>query len=406
MSEDLILQPRDDGSVRWSVIERASGTRRLQGVVAAGEAMAAAPSQGISRTICLLPSERLFTARIALAARSEAEALRAAPFLIEDELASRLEDTCVAAGPRDAEGQRWVLAAANSDIEVWLERLTPALVRPVLTVPDCLVIADPDAALTLYDRGDAVLYLYGPEARDPGKAAGGALDSTLFDRVVSALIRPAGRGRIAVSPSLGLAGENLTALRSQALDIAASAAPASLLQALPPLFGAKWLSTLDWRAVLLPMRRAGILAACAAFGFAALLGGEAVYYQMQASRFDAASVARFQAALPEVTRRVVPAEAARLLEARINGMGGGETSSFLQLTAALAELVADNERVRIDHLRFDQARAELRVSAIYTDFSDFDGLSEQAARLGLRLTDGGARESDGGIEGEFVVVLR
>ncbi|MGK0265820.1 MAG: general secretion pathway protein L [Maricaulis sp.] len=406
MSDDLILQPRTDGRVIWSVIDRQSGARRGGGVCAAGDALTLAATETVTRTLCLLPSEQVFVSRIELAAKGDAEARQAAPFMIEDELASRLEDTLVLAGPRDEAGRRRVLAAASDVVAGWLDRLGPVLVRPVHTLPDCLAIGDLGAGLSLYDRGDAVLYRFGEAAHLAGKPAGGAIDPQIFGRVVSALVRQAGNGRIAVSPALGLTGENFTGLRCGELDLAASALPDSLLQELPALFGEMWRSTLDWTSVGKPMRRAGWLAACAALGFALLLGGEAMYFQHQAQRFDTASLALFQHTVPDVTRRIVPAEAERILQARIAGLGGGDASSFLQLTAALAELVAQNERVRIDHLRFDQARGELSVSAIYSDFSDFDALSQQAARLGLQLRDGGARESDGGIEGEFVVAIR
>ena len=83
--------------------------------------------------------------------------------------------------------------------------------------------------------------------------------------------------------------------------------------------------------------------------------------------------------------------------------GGADTSSFLSLAAALVSLTEDNERVRIEHLRFDQSRGELRVSAIYTDFADFDALSAAAERLGVQLQDEGAREGDAGLQGEFLL---
>ena len=89
------------------------------------------------------------------------------------------------------------------------------------------------------------------------------------------------------------------------------------------------------------------LAAGLLVAFCALMAGEGVYYRLQAERFDAASIAEFRAAVPDVTRRVIPAEAERLLAARLSGLGGGEASSYLQLMAALGELTSGNERVRI-----------------------------------------------------------
>ena len=73
---------------------------------------------------------------------------------------------------------------------------------------------------------------------------------------------------------------------------------------------------------------------------------------------------------------------------------------------ALAELTAGSETVRIDHVRFDRARSELLVSALYADFADFETLNARAEALGIVLADGGARQSQNAIEGEFTVRLR
>ena len=103
---------------------------------------------------------------------------------------------------------------------------------------------------------------------------------------------------------------------------------------------------------------------------------------------------------------MIPAEAERLLGDGLARLGGGETgSSFLQLMAALSELTEGNEAVRIDHVRFDRARSELLVSALYTDFADFEALNARAQTLGVVLSDGGARQSGAAIEGEFTVRL-
>ena len=406
MSRDLILALHESGRVDWSIIDRRDGQRLHEGYAAAGEALEIDALDSVERTLCLLPSETVYLTRLDLPARSEREARQAAPFLVEDEIASPLEATAVMPGPRGSDGRRWVMAADKARVEDWIERIEPVAVRPLHVLPDCLAAADREAVLTLFDRGDMVLFTYSDEAIQPGQPAGGALDGSLFGSLAGPLVQAAGEGEIAASASLGLTGENFRALERQEIDRLASALPEAELAALPPFFGDRFRSTFDWSSFVRPMIRPAWLAAALLLGFIALIAGEGMYYRLQAERFDEATVAEFRAAVPEVQRTVIPAEAERLLGDRLAGLGGGGTSSFLQLTSALAELTSGNEQVRIDRIRFDQTRAALSVSAVYTDFGDFDALDREAGRIGLRLEDGGARESGGEIRGEFTVRLQ
>ena len=406
MSQDLILRPDNAGGVRWSIVDRPSGQRVQEGEADADSALEIAGLDAVDRTLVLLPSEAVFFTHVDLPARTEREAAQAAPFAIEEELASRLSETCVVTGTRQGDGNRWVMAADKTLVADWRARTADVAVRPVFVLPDCLAAAEPDTALTLFDRGDCVLWYYGRAARKAGRPAGGALEPGLFGSLVAALVEGAQGSETAVSSSLGLAGERLRQVPRADLDLRASALPADLLAGLPPLLGSDLLSRLKWNGLGAPLKRPLALAAALLAGFCLLMGGEGVYFSLQADRFDAAAVAEFRAARPDITRRVIPAEAERLLNDSLARLGAGEaTSSFLQLMAALAELTEGSETVRIDHVRFDRARGELSVSALYTDFADFDALSERAGRLGIVLTDGGARESGSALQGEFTVRL-
>lgn len=406
MSQDLILRLDGQGGLHWSVVERATGRRLQAGEAGPEETPDLSAFAGIDRTLVLLPSEDVFLGTIDLPARGEREARQAAPFMIEEALASPLSTTEVIPGPRGEDGRRWVMAADRDSLAAWAARIDAVAVRPVHVLADCVATAERDVALTLYDRGDAILWLYGAAAREPGQPAGGAMDHRLFDPVIGALVEGAGSGTVAVSASLGLAGENFRQVERREIDLAASALPEEFIAAMPPILGERLRGRFDWGGLLGPLRRPLALAVGLLVAFCALMAGEGLYYRLQAARFDAASVAEFRAAVPEVTRRVIPAEAGRLLRARLAGLGGGETSPFLQLMAALAELTAETDTVRIDHVRFDQARSALSVSALYTDFADFDALNARAENLGIVLDDGGARESGSAIQGEFTVRLR
>lgn len=406
MSQDLVIQVHDTGMLDWSVIDRESGNTLFSGESGADEVPDIPADAAIERTLCILPGERVFVTRISLPARSEREARQAAPFMVEDELASSLDETRIIPGAKAADGKRWVMGVENEWAEALQARLDPVLVRPVYTLADYQAAADAEAALTLFDRRGDILFWYGQSAQQEGTAFGGAVDPALFGQIAHAIVHGASGGDVAVSASLGLTGSAFRNAPREDLSLRAHRIGDDVLAQLPALFGERWLSTLDWSAALKPLRYTSALAAALLLAFAALLGSEAMYYRAQADRFDEASIAVFRSAVPEVTRRVIPAEAERILGDRIAALGGGETSSFLLHAAALAELTEDNDRVRIDGIRFDQSRSELRVSALYTDFSDFDALSAQAARMGIGLEDNGAREGEAGLEGEFVLRLR
>lgn len=406
MSQDLIFLIHPDGSGRWSIVDRETGHRGASGEFGADSAPAGMPDTEIDRTICLLPADRIFTSRINLPARSEAEARQAAPFMVEDELAGDLAETRVSIGPRDAQGERWVFAVDQDYADSLLERLGGAVVRPVHILPDAQALADPDAALSLVDRQGDVLFWYADALAGSTSRAGGAISPDLFPHIAAEIVGASGEGKVSVSPSLGLMGARFKNWSVGEADLTASGLTDDLLGRLPALFGERWRSAFDWADLLRPLRTSAILATAALVGYCGLLLGEAFYFRFQADRFDQAAIAEYRFVNPDFTRATIPAEVDRMIRGDLRELGGGDSSAFLQLSAALSDLVADNERVRIDSLRFDQTRDELRVSALFTEFADFDALTARALQMGLELEDGGVREAATGLQGEFIVRAR
>lgn len=406
MSQDLVFLIHPDGSGQWSVIDRENHQRSAHGSFAAEAVLSAVTDGDVERTLVLLPAERIHASKIALPARSETEARQAAPFVIEDELASSLEDTEVVIGPRDEAGKRWVYAVERSYVDAMMSRLAEALVRPVHILPDAQALADPDAGLSLIDRRGDVLFWYADEVGADLALVGGAISPGVFPHIAANLVQASGDGSIAVSPSLGLMGERFENRATGDADLVASGLPETKLRGLPALFGERWRSSFDWSDLLRPLRTSAFLAAGLTAGYCGLLLGEAFYFQYQADRFDDAAIAEYRFLNPQFTRATIPAEVDRMLRNELRDLGGGESSTFLQLSAALTALVAEDERVRIDSLRYDQTRDELRVSALFTEFADFDALTSRAQQMGLELEDGGVREGETGLQGEFVVRAR
>ena len=404
MSQILVLFPFPSQGLRWSILDGERTAPIPGGTGHSAESLDATLLQSISATIVVLPSEDVFVTQLVLPTRSEHDARQAAPFLIEEELASRLEEVDVAIGSSDEDGNRWVFAAATTAVAAWRETCQPFLRGNVSILPDCLLVAEGEAALTLrYERG-RVIYLYGEALREPGRSVGGACSGGMFDSLLHSLAATASEGPLAVSPALGLAGESLRSLRDTPLEVAACALSDAALKRLPALFGPRPGAGLDWSRTLGLFARSAALAASLLIGLALYMIGESAYLLQRADRYDAASVELVQAAFPGISGSLDPARARRILDERLTERHGRERSGeFLPLLAALANLSEGHDAVVIETIRFDQSRPELGVSARYGVFSDFDALSEDARARNIELVDQGARDGAAGIEGDFIV---
>ncbi|WP_417484360.1 type II secretion system protein GspL [Maricaulis salignorans] len=404
MSQTLVLFPAPPDGLQWSILE---GGHEAVVQVSSGDSSASLDTallQAIRSTIVILPSDDVFVSQAVLPTRSEHDARQAAPFLIEEELASRLEEVDVAIGAPDEDGQRWVFAAAKSAVEAWRDTCRPYLRGSVSTVPDCLLIAEGDAALTLRHEQGRVIYLYGEALRQPGRAIGGACSGRMFDSLLHSLTASASEGRLAVSPALGLAGESIRPLRDRPLDQAACGLSEGVLKRMPALFGQRLGAGIDWSRTLGLFARSAALAASLLLGLGLFMIGESVYLMQRADRYDAASVELVQAAFPAISGSLDPVRARRILDERLAERHGRERSGeFLPLLAALANLSDGHDSVVIQAIRYDQSRQELSVSARYDVFSDFDALSEDAQARNIELVDQGARDGPAGIDGDFTL---
>ncbi|WP_339740470.1 type II secretion system protein GspL [uncultured Maricaulis sp.] len=404
MSQTLVLFPAPPGGLHWSILE---GERDAVVRASHGDSLASldmALLQSVRSTIIVLPSEDVFVSQAVLPTRSEHDARQAAPFLIEEELASRLEEVDVAIGAPDEDGQRWVFAAAKSAVEAWRDTCRPYLRGTVSTVPDCLLVAEDDAALTLRHERGRVIYLYGEALRQPGRAIGGAANGRLFDSLLHSLAASASEGLIAVSPALGLAGERIKPLEGRPLDLAAHGLPEVALKRMPALFGQRSGAGLDWSRTPGLFARSAALAASLLIGLGLFMLGESAYLLQRAERYDAASVELVQTAFPAISGPLDPVRARRILDERLAERHGRERSGeFLPLLAALANLSDGHDSVVIQTIRYDQSRPELNVSARYDVFSDFDALSEDAQARNIELVDQGARDGAAGIDGDFML---
>ena len=421
----VLFLPADpaERAARYVIVQE--GVSIASGTVRPGEEPASPAGVRLDRALVLLPSEQVFLRRVAVPGASERDARRAAPFLVEDQLAQPLEDVAVEIGPRGADGLRVLTAAARTDLERWKRFVSGLGVKPVHALPDALALTLRDADLAVARLGERVLFLAregvpghepsgGEGSRDPSAAVAeliaGALELDLAPLVLPALAARLRPSRILLAdgtdPALVSApGLSVTLARAPEPDLALAVAALSpaALAALPALVGAGHAAGIDWPGLLKPWRTAAALALTAALGAAGLAVGEAIWFEQRTDAYRRAEVREFQQAFPEITR-VVNARAQ--LRQQLAALGAGDgPGAFLELASALSDIVAQTEGVEVDAIRYDTSRGGLSVSARYRDFGDFEALQRAAEARGVAVDDGGARQTDQGVAGDFIVRL-
>ncbi len=405
-------------SAQWALVADESVV--AGGELKAGEAPALQVGQQVDYAIALAPSEAVFLRRAPVPGRNDRDAQRAAPFLIEEQLAQPLEDVEASVGPVSEDGTRLVAAVDSVLLASWRRFAAGLGIKPVHLLPDAFALPDVGADLVAFAYEDRILArtavadrLNVEGERDVEAALAEpvaiSVDADVAEALLPVLANHIGPKRVLVSegldPNITTPDGTPVALKrvpTPDLRVLAANSSAASLASLPAVLGAGLISALDWAGILRPWRTAGILAAVAVIGTTIFAYAEAVYLDRRADAYAAAELETFQSAFPD-TRASNPQAQLRRALASVGAVE--DNAGFLELAAALAQITADADDIRIDALRYDASRGALSVSALYVDFDDFEALRTAAEARDIVLEDGGARQSANGVEGEFTVRL-
>lgn len=416
----VLTLPADPDAARadWALVQNEAVL--AGGALAPGDAPDLPPGAALDHAVALAPAESVFLRRAPVPGANDRDARRAAPFLIEEQLAQPLDDVEAAVGSAAEDGARFVAAVDAELLASWRRFAAGLGVKPIHLVPDAFVLPSVGADLVAFAYHDRVLVRTRSAAiaaadgeRDVDAALAEPIAFAVDARVAADLL-PALANRLKpkrilisedVDPNLAAPDGAPVALKrvpAPDLRVLAAQAPVDSLANLPALLGAGFVSALDWAGLLKPWRPAAILASVAIVATALFAAGEAAYLESRAEAYRAAELDTFQAAFPD-TRVVDPQVQLRRALASVGAVE--DSAGFLELAAALADIMAGSEDIRIDALRYDADRGALSVSALYSGFDDFEALRTAADARDIVLEDGGARQSSSGVEGEFTVRL-
>lgn len=392
MNEQLIVRlgSKAEQSISWLVWAPLTQEVIASGEVAAVSELAAlAERLGRRAVIALVPAADVVLKKVALPAKPNKQLLQALPYMLEEEHAEDIDKLYLALGKAElVNGQYWqqVALCQRQRIEQWLDwlqtagfsvsRLLPdALLLPADTVPCCIELQQ--QWLLRQDEWQAT-----------------AIESSWWPDYLALAALPA---VTSYSPwpahilqqNQPAAPELPLALLAKGLD----KTDFTLLQGAYAPQRPQNQQWLTWRFSI------SLVATCLVIYLLQLAGQ--VWQQKQ-------QLSQVQQQLRNEYIQVFPGERitnlSRQLQQKLQSVGGvGPQQNFLTLLAALQLRLEALPDIRLDSLRYDANRQELRFTASAAGFPSFEQLKLQLEQAGYTVEQGALSNDGNRVQGSIVM---
>lgn len=339
--------------------------------------------------VLFVPGTEVTCLSVALPARNEREARRAARFAIEDDVASPVEELHVALSAKQGDDARQLWVCHEALMEAWTGRLMAAGVDDVQIVPEFAVLPPEDVAL---DAGERLLLRVNgqPMALDStvpddllrAVASSGETPLSIYGNHLAARLGLHPAGDVAIHPLQTLA--DLYSANEPAMDLRQGQFAKRTSLSLPD-FG-KW-------------QVPAAIAASAALIWLGYINLETRSLNRASEILRAEAQARYTAVYSDEGRVTNPA-------ARVQDKLGSRGPGALDFEATAAVLYASIQSVEgasLRTLRFDREQGLIRVSVEYGAYGDDLQLAEALSASGLRAELGDTRNAGNRITGELTL---
>ena len=352
------------------------------------------PTTGFSSCYLVLPGDRINTHLTTLSAKNERQIRAAAPFAIEDDVASDLEDVHLALGPLVSEtGIRIVQAIDRQYMSAWLDAAKATGLALNSIVADHTLLSSSDEACRRLQVGERTLISYGLWSA--------SIDNALKDQITLPAITEA-TSIMSLSPEPEADVPKITEIQvDDPLSYLSEKTFGSTISLMQGEFEGRHESgnsPLDFGQWRMP----AVLLASVALLLSGLTTYEGVRYRQETQNARVETESIFKAAFPDVTRVVNPRAQ---LRAQL-GSSGSPGSDFLALNSILTSAIEANTGVDVHSIRYDVQQSQLQASISFSAYSDLAQLKEGIDGLGGQVEEGGSRQSGGRRLGEITVTRK
>lgn len=341
--------------------------------------------------------------RITIPTKSDTQARRAAPFVIEDDIAADPDIVHVAVGAVETGDSRLVGVVDHTVMASWVEDLERAKWKNATLVPEPALISTAPDELVIVDRGETVVAAF-------GRGEGFAIEYDLFlgligdvctentikririysDRSESLIHRIKGL-HLVVDKFATLSDEGYQSL----LVSGADEPPLNLLQG---RYGVA-LSIIESLKNWIPT---AYIAAAVLVSSLALAVFEGVFLREEAGQLQLEVEAIFRTAMPDVNRIVNPRAQ---IEARVQSIQSSNGDIFLALSTALFESLSNSRSGSLESLQFDGARVSLTASLSLQDYAEIEQIRTFLEAKGYSFQEGNSRSEGGRVVSDVKVSL-
>lgn len=327
----------------------------------------------------LVPASSITLTAVDLPEKGQRQAIKALPFMLEENLAQDVEELHFVVGPREGDALN-IAVVAHEQMQNWIEWLTEAGLKAKCIVPDCLALPLAECDWAAITFGQEILLR-------TGEGSGVSLEQEWLEMALPQLLPDSEEATtVAGYTELALAG---TDIKAQPLDLPMLVLARGMLNAPMNLLSGVYQPKREYGKHLSLWRNAAIVFAVVVV--LALMNKGLNIHQMNAK----ADVVRLQS--EQIYKQVVPGSSRVVnLRAQMDSyvrkmQGGGSGTEFftmLEGTQAAFEQVQD---LKPTTLRFDSNRGELRMQIKAKNYAQIEKFKEIISRT-YKL-DGGAMNS-------------
>lgn len=394
--EQLVVRlgARYEEPVQWMVLDTTSKEVLSSGELdSAGALDTLTERTGHQTVIALAPSSEILLTWVTLPPRAGRKVLSAIPYMLEDELASDINEQFFALGPKVGDEQAVAVVSRNL-LKEWLQWLSDAGLRCHHMLPDVLAVPHNEDGWTLVAIGDQLILR---EDRWKGMQGEGTWILPAFSHMAKQQETP-----VQLTTYSDMSLENLPNVHAHQaqlelpMQVLATEATQSDMNLLQGEFKVK-------RQRSGALRQWAVVAVLAvAVLVTALVDKAATMYQLEqdTAALDTQIDELVKQTFPNMgayrdVRRKIRSELARLQQ------GGGGASMLVMLEQL--QPAFDGSSVRPQTLRFDATRTEIRMQALAGNFEALETFRRQAEQAGFTVEQGAINNRDNAVIGNVTI---
>ena len=400
MTEALIIRVNGEQAapINWLIWSQAEQEIIASGILDGADELDALTDKAQGREcVLLLPASQAQLKRVTLPSKWGAKLQQALPFIIEDEIASDIDDVFIAIGQAHTIDDKHLLDVAIVDDEwmtQWLECLARHGLVPSKALPDAMLLPIPNenqhvSAIELDGQ-----WLFRAQPWHIAQVELPWLEMYLHAQKVDTVCH--------YSPC-NFTGVNLASNPSDVdlpLAIFARQLPHCTFNLLQGKYKVKKQGSPFWRTWRAPLIAASV-ALVLSLGFKAT----ALYkINQQLIQSEADITAQYLSAFPgsKVRFHLIRNQ----IRNRLAAVDGGAESDFLALMEMIVPVFSSVKEFHPQSLRYDAKRQELRFRAVGQDFQSFNQVKTELEKRGLSIEQGGLNNEGDTVVGELKVRIQ